>query len=468
MQRKIGIAYTTHNRREVLLNTLSNVRKYLPKDCEFIVVDDASEVPFEGATYRFDNNVGIAKAKNKCIELLFERGCTDFFLFDDDTYPLVEDWYKPYIESNEPHLMYIFKEFSNGNVKLNDTLLIYEDSKIRAFSHARGCMLYFKRICFDKVGGMNPIYGKWGFEHPELSCRIYNKGLTTFKYMDVVGSEKLIYSGDEERSVKSTVDGIDRVRQLNRNCAIYNELKETDTYIPFTEERNLVITTYLTSFKDPQRNIFFKADKTLLNNWVNSIKSKSNCDIIVLNDCWGDFHEDSGVMYIPTESVMNPYIQRWISLLRFLKETDYSKVFITDATDVIMLNNPFEKIKDNYIYVGDEESKLDNKWLKDKHRAPVILETIEKNKSNKLLNAGLVGGYREQVIKFISKMLSNYQDIQSDAHFRNQEDSGLSDMGIFNYTCYNNFKDKIKHGRIVNTPFKSYKTKSIVSWFAHK
>ncbi len=100
---KIGIGITTHNRPQVFRHTLRNVLKFAPRGAKVLVVDDASTDTVREATYRFDVNAGIARAKNKCLELL--EDCDHIFLFDDDTYPIKKGWEQPYIDSAEPHLM---------------------------------------------------------------------------------------------------------------------------------------------------------------------------------------------------------------------------------------------------------------------------------------------------------------------------------------------------------------------------
>ena len=86
---KIGIGITTHNRYEVFTHTLKKIREFAPLGTKIAIVDDASKAPVPEATYRFNTNVGIAVAKNKCFELL--EDCEHIFLFDDDTYPLVNN-----------------------------------------------------------------------------------------------------------------------------------------------------------------------------------------------------------------------------------------------------------------------------------------------------------------------------------------------------------------------------------------
>src|SRR5690606_4684793 len=97
MTNQIGIGLTTHNRRDVLKKSLSFHKKHLPKGAKLIVVDDASEIPVKGVDFRFEHNAGIAASKNKCIELL--EGCEHIFLFDEDCWPITDDWHLPYINS---------------------------------------------------------------------------------------------------------------------------------------------------------------------------------------------------------------------------------------------------------------------------------------------------------------------------------------------------------------------------------
>src|SRR5690606_9326345 len=101
---RIGVGITTHNRPDVFAQTLRKMREHLPAGARLVVVDDASTNPVAEATYRFEKNVGIARAKNKCLELLAD--CEHIFLFDDDCAPVVDGWERPYIDSPEPHLAF--------------------------------------------------------------------------------------------------------------------------------------------------------------------------------------------------------------------------------------------------------------------------------------------------------------------------------------------------------------------------
>ena len=469
----IGIGITTHNRYDIFKKTYEEIKRFAPTNAKIVVVDDASDKPVPEATYRFANNVGIARAKNKCFELLYNAGCEHFFLFDDDCYPVVEDWNKPYIDSHEPHINYIFEEFKGSNKpKLNDTILLYSDSSTRAYSHARGCMCYYKRICLDVCGGMSPLFGKWGYEHPDLSNRIYNAGLTSFRYMDVPDSGKLFYSRDEHTgNADSTMQGEARTECINTNSKIYDSRKDITEYVEFRDKQHIILTCFFTKIKDTQREneAPLQADKTLLKPLIDSILPKWR-QIYVLTDCFDD-EVEGNVHYINVEtSLNNVYFQRWVSYYQYILQNRHSinKIFVVDGTDVQMLNNPFPAMEDGILYTGDEAERTGCDWLKNHHPHNLIQGFIKQNEHKVLLNAGLLGGDVDTIISFLNKFLAFYFQSVSDTHFNNiKPDCGFSDMGLFNYIARTHFGDRLVHGTQVNTVFKAEKANN-VSWFKHK
>lgn len=459
---KIGIGITTHNRYDVFSKTLAEIKRLAPAGAEIVVVDDASDKPVPEATFRFSRNVGIAAAKNKCFELL--EDCDHIFLFDDDTYPLVEGWHQPYVASHEPHLMYIFQDFATGT-KLNDTIKIYQDSEITAWSHARGCMLYFKRICLDVVGGMDPVFGKWGWEHPNLSERIYNAGLTSFRYSDVTNSAGLFWSADEHQVVQSTVAGPDRSVMITRNRPIYEANRDSDRFVPYKPAagEDVIITTYFTGQPDPQRGEVWKPDYEELRPLIDSMRGQK---LVILHDCF-DVADSDTVQHIRVETSLSPYWQRWVSILQYLHRNPTTRrVFCVDGTDVEMLNNPFDSLG-AYLYTGDEPEKVDCPWMRIHHPAAFLQSFMRSNANHTLLNAGLLGGNRDVVIAFITKMLRYWADNVSDVHYRKEVTVGDSDMGLFNYTALTFFRDRLQHGQQVNTVFKRFE-RTGASWFRHK
>ncbi len=206
----IGIGISTTPNRDVLDHTLKQWNKYLPDDATIIVLKDSD--------YK-----GVARTKNQLLQWL--GACEHIFLADDDCYPIAKDWHKPYIESKEPHLMYQFKL---PNKPKSDMRELYRDDKIVSYSHTRGAFIYVHRDVLAVVGGFNPAYGRFGYEHPDWTNRIHNAGLTTHRAMDVPSSDKLLYCLDQDGKVESSVS-----KTTRGNFRLYNESKDSKEYMEY-------------------------------------------------------------------------------------------------------------------------------------------------------------------------------------------------------------------------------------------
>ena len=208
----IGVGITTHNRRDIFNHSFTRWRKHLPAGAVLVVVDDASDSPCPDATYRFDINVGAPTAKNKCLELLMTAGCDHLFLADDDIYPTVDDWWKPYVDSPEPHLCWARPR----RRRLPTTRT--EDSHI-VTDWPSGAVLYMERRVVELVGGYDAAtFGAVGFDHANYSDRIHAYGLTRWRFADTEQSGDM-FTGPSV--VASAVDPSertnDRMRQAKRD-----------------------------------------------------------------------------------------------------------------------------------------------------------------------------------------------------------------------------------------------------------
>lgn len=211
---KIGISITTHNRYDLFKKTLENIKKFLPKYAEIVIVDDASFTPVPEATYRLEINGGISVAKNKTLELM--GNCDYYFCFDDDTWPIVENWHLPYILSGINHMSYTF---NRAVVNKTDTYISYEVPS--------GCMLFFTKICLDTIGGWDINYTKYSYDHVDFSKRIFNAGLTPEPYLDVLNAHELFYSADFHGVCVSSVSGADKSRHIRKNHAYFMANKDS-------------------------------------------------------------------------------------------------------------------------------------------------------------------------------------------------------------------------------------------------
>lgn len=465
---RIGVGITTHNRRRIFNDTYDAWKRHLPRGARLVVVDDGSQAPLDSATYAFKDPAGVARAKNKCLELLENLGCDEIFLADDDTYPLTDEWWVPYVESPEPHLMRIFQDLS-GETKLNDIEVIYADERHVAYSAPRGCLVYVSRECLAAVGGMNPEYGRWGWEHGDWSNRIHNAGLTTWHYADVAGSDELIYCMDEHEEVDRSVPLKEREAITVRNSELFDSYRDSKVYVPYRTFPDIVVTTLFTRLEDPQRGYAWEPDVGQFWNLATSL-NKFDTQLYVLHDEPLKGNPPKNVVPIQVPTGTNPYFQRWMSIFDLLRRvTEISRVWCVDATDVTLLRPPWDHMRADTLYVGSEPSTLDVPWLKQNHRATIVNKLIRSNRRAQLLNAGLVGGSRPVVLEFVHDMVRLIDnEARRKCYDGDTHDLGIGDMGAFQVVCHSpEWKPRIDYGPHVNTVFKSYEDNG-AAWWMHK
>ncbi|WP_239253361.1 glycosyltransferase family 2 protein, partial [Citrobacter werkmanii] len=376
---RIGIAITTHNRADVLKRAIEQHQKHLPAGALLVVVDDGSKpaaiAPDGVQLLRHETSLGIVASKNASLSALMDVGCEHLFLWDDDAWPIADNWHLPYIESPEPHLAYQFLDLAGCN-KLNDMAELYRDDKHVAYTGQRGVMLYYHRSAIEKVGGFDPVYGRGMYEHPDLALRIHNAGLTSWAFADVIGSEKLIHSMDEYEEGARSIPRPDREALVKRNVGIFNARRDSGYtgFASYSRNSNLVITTLLTSQPDPQRGRKMKPDSQVLQAWADSI---SGALPIVLADELKESPTGAGLFEVPPLG-MSPYFARWLHIYQYLRaHPEYHLVWCTDGTDVEMLREPWEEMAPGKIYVGSEHKTYFDEWMKDNHHGKAYSEFFE-------------------------------------------------------------------------------------------
>lgn len=456
---RIGIGVTTCNRHDVVAHTVAEIERLTP-DAVVVVIDDASAKPVERADYRFDDNVGIAAAKNKCMELLVQAGCDELFLFDDDAYPLVEEWWRPYVESPEPHLMRIFPDRSGPHE-------LHRDDRHVAFSDPRGVMLYAHRSVLDVAGGMDLGFGRWGYEHGDWSCRIHAFGMTTWRFADVIGSERLIYCLDEHGKVARVVDRREREHLVKVNVKRYEAQYDSPIRYDFHQPRDVVITSLFTGRPDPQRRTRMPADVAMLADLRTSLQ-RHDRPLVVLHDEL-DAADDEHTTFVAQTVGAQPYFQRWISTYQYLRaHPEIRWVWCVDGTDVEMLRDPFLHMQHGRLYLGSEHQVVGCAWMRRNHRADSLVDFLDSHQERQLLNAGLVGGDRVTVMRFLHRIVRYYHDNMTDRFFRRESrDLGVGDMAAFNRVAYEQFADRLVFGPQVNTVFKA-EQRNEFSWWRHK
>lgn len=467
----IGIGITTHNRRELLLTTLEKIEMFAPKGAKIVIVDDASETPFEKADYRFEENAGIAAAKNKCFELLAE--CEHIFLFDDDTYPVKAGWYLPYIESPEAHLAFCF-----GNPEetpgVESIRKIEEDERHSIWTHQRGCMLYFKKICLEQVGGMDWRFGRWGYEHLNLALRIFNAGLTTYPYMDVKDSGTLFFCEDMkgESEAKRSVP-------LRIRSAFYQVNKTL-----FEEERHKVkFIDYRNPFED--KTLFKKGNEIVITSFyaidaeeedaleelqrlIKSMQGKAR--LVILSDVMDITASENHVVVRVAKADTNTIFRRFADARSWLaKNDDIGKVWIVLPKHIEMLNAPFKAMKDGFLHAGDENRCFGAFLMGSISLPEFACEFIKRHPEKVILSPNLFGTNRGLMIRFLSMVMQKWEDNSSYLDSNSHRSMPLYDLMVFNLVAAQFFESHIVYGRKVATVYNRFQnSQGVLSWWKHR
>lgn len=214
---RIGVAVSTFQRPDVLKQAVAAWEEYLPSDAVFRVIEDKQ-------------GIGVAHTKNRGLAAL--DGCDHVFLVDDDCWPKHPDWYLPYVNHTEPHLMYCWGKHR----------LVARHGDLMEYSHPRGVSLYLERRVIDRVGGYREEFGRWGSEHVEYSRRIHNCGFTKFAFQDVHGSGEYWHALDREirgpgyatkKEQLSTVTTAERKKSYPHRKALMDEYQDSTDYVAY-------------------------------------------------------------------------------------------------------------------------------------------------------------------------------------------------------------------------------------------
>tara|TARA_Y100001970_G_scaffold186363_1_gene226664 strand:+ start:8407 stop:9213 length:807 start_codon:yes stop_codon:yes gene_type:complete len=245
-----------------------------------------------------------------------------------------------------------------------------------------------------------------------------------------------------------------------------------NTIEKFNNKYNVIMTTYFFNNKDPQRNKTAPGnDIKYIKSWYESIKKLGLNGIVFHDGLSNDFIKKYQTNKIKFEYV-NPKSfkyslndQRFVIYLDYLKKhPEIEKVFMTDGNDVKVVQDPFKYIKKAKYYVGSEEKTIGNsKWIL--HKFKILNKSNKYNsyfKENRLLNAGILGGGCDNIIKMLHKMRDIFNDYDE-----SMLKSNLN-MVVFNYVLYKYFPNNIVTRPPIHSLFKKYENNRKDVWFIHK
>jgi hypothetical protein len=242
-------------------------------------------------------------------------------------------------------------------------------------------------------------------------------------------------------------------------------------------QKNLILATYLAGIYDVNRNETLPADDvSVIAAWAESIVALGLQGVVFHNSLsessMAKYESNIQFVKVQFDKKYNTNIFRYFLYRDFIKENAVDNFFITDITDVVLVNNPFEDLlfinNTDKIFCCDEPKLLDNEWMyaHSTHLRSKINDYAgyEENFAKAtLLNCGIVGGSNTMMQPFLEKLCNIHERYNTD-----NVTAYTGDMGTFNYLARTQYNEHIIHGAPVNTIFKMYETERKDCWFRHK
>ena len=178
-------------------------------------------------------------------------------------------------------------------------------------------------------------------------------------------------------------------------------------------------------------------------------------DLVVLTDCL-DGPDKGRVSFVRVPPGGNPYWYRWRVAADWLEaHPDVDRVWCVDGTDVQMLHDPFPRMADGVFYVGSEPSTFSGRagsWLR--AHCPWIRQYLDEHPDFVVVNCGLVGGSRADVVDVVGAMAEL------------EAVGGPFDMGAFQWLVHE-CRPEYVTGPVVHTVLRA-DDRHGAAWWRHK
>ena len=460
----------------IIMTFKSDNGGYKDKHLKFIQEYYNKNLPNAELIIQYDNESDMSKKwldfnKSKQLNLGVQRATRNNLLITDiDMIISVADIVKAYEEI-------IIKKFilmAGILVELDQTTtdiifeqgLLYNINELdyTKFTHhinkdtqANGCYMTTKAL-YNACGGHDERFVGWGSEDAQfILCAV------TMNDRKIYRSKGLVYhmyherSGDRPRNDDAWIKKEKIFTQYNQAYGRKSLMKELIESRNIKDKNNILMCMYVVGGYDAQRGIYWKANIEDLMPLINSLNGQR---LIVLNNCFEEGLKIGSAEFVRIRNDREPYRASWYLYRDYLKEhKEIDYVWHIDSTDVVLINNPFKEMSIGKIYVGSEEQVVGCNWIRRTTTTPVLLSFIQTYRNRTLLNAGLLGGSRKDVLQFCSDMCQLYDGDCNDE---------MTNMPIFNYLAYRKYRSQIEFGSHINTKFKEYEYDNKFAWFRHK
>jgi len=183
----IGIGVTTHNRLDILRETLEALSRFTETPFRLVVVSDQSTDGTEAflrdyqpggacleyrpvfSPYRY----GSVRGKNQC--LLDLMACEFVFLLDDDCRPRAPGWESFFLEAHRATGIHHFSYLTHAHGE--PSVHSIEGYRVHAHPRSGGVFTTISPRMLAEVGGFNPRFQLYGYFHASYSERVHRAGL---------------------------------------------------------------------------------------------------------------------------------------------------------------------------------------------------------------------------------------------------------------------------------------------------
>lgn len=243
---------------------------------------------------------------------------------------------------------------------------------------------------------------------------------------------------------------------------------------------SIVLACHFTGIYDVNRNyILNDNDFSLVKDWADSLQANKVMGILFHNnfsEVTTSIYESKWLRFVKVDfnPEFNPNVYRYCIYHQYIQAhlDQLSHIFLTDVSDVVMVNNPFVQPffleNPHLIFCGDEPTQLNNEWMQ-AHSAHFRNQLIayadyeQAHANDVLLNCGIIGGHINRMASFVEQ-LWNFHN----SYNQKNRTAYTGDMGAFNYILRTQYPTTIYHGSPVNTIFKGYENERVDCWFRHK
>ncbi|MCU4161323.1 glycosyltransferase [Acidiphilium sp. AL] len=177
---RLGIAITTFNRREMVLDLVHTIRRLATAPYDLVICDDGSTdgtveaLRAEGETVIAGSNRGIAWNKNRGLFYLLNVARSDvILLMDDDVIPTSRGWQNEWIEAG-----WAYGHVNNSPPEFRSSIVAGSECAADPglATAISGWAFAYSRIALAAIGFLDLRFGRYGHEHSDLSFRAVRAG----------------------------------------------------------------------------------------------------------------------------------------------------------------------------------------------------------------------------------------------------------------------------------------------------